>query len=490
MRLKFIYIIPILLSLLFISCDRDKEEVEIYIPIVQTALNDSSSCNYINFDEFPENKRFLSIGIFDSGIGGLSILDLLLNADYFNNITGEEVPDGIKDFAGENFDYLSDRANMPYGEYSSYNKIDYLRELVVKDALFLLNNRFFINSFEDEPSGKKSRSKIVIAACNSASAYGLNDIKDLVDNQDSIKVIGIIDSAVRTAIEDVINEKSAVVSLMASKSTIDSKVYDKLFNTELEKYGIKSVAFTSFADYGLTAAIENQSDYIDRQATEFRDNYRGPKFGREANQIHPKLINVYNFNLENNGIIYKKLFGQYVDIQLNSIENYARFNIVNIVENHRLSGNTSPLKSIILGSTHFSLIKDMLYEIIEEIRSYRVDGRAIYREIISNDFKFIDPSEDCAKECYKILREDNNLALRIGESKVNLYISVPSYHLTSECLDTLGGLNRTFKFGRMVNSEEITTKQIPLTKSNFDDATLKLLEKSIPVTFNLIEENK
>ena len=104
MRLKFIYIIPILLSLLFISCDRDKEEVDIYIPIVQTALNDSSSCNYINFDEFPENKRFLSIGIFDSGIGGLSILDLLLNADYFNNITGEEVPDGIKDFAGENSD--------------------------------------------------------------------------------------------------------------------------------------------------------------------------------------------------------------------------------------------------------------------------------------------------------------------------------------------------------------------------------------------------
>lgn len=88
------------------------------------------------------------------------------------------------------------------------------------------------------------------------------------------------------------------------------------------------------------------------------------------------------------------------------------------------------------------------------------------------------------------MREDNNLALRIGESKVNLYISVPSYHLTSECLDTLGGLNRTFKFGRMVNSEEITTKQIPLTKSNFDDATLELLEKSIPVTFNLIEENK
>ena len=490
MKIKIINILTLLVPLFFISCDRNKEEVKPLIPVVQTALSDSSSCNYIDFEQFPDNKRFLSIGLFDSGIGGLSVLDAMLNADFFNNITGEEVTDGIKDFAGEHFDYLADRANMPYGEYTTHNKSDFLRELVVKDALFLLKDELFINSFEDEPSGKKSRSKFIIVACNSASAYGINDINDLVDNQEGIKVLGVIDAAVERAIKDVMNEHSAVVSLLATQSTIDSDVYDKKFKAELEKQGIKSVAFNSFSDYGLTGAIENHPDYIDRQCTTFRENYKGPKFGREANQIHPKLINVYNFNKDNNGIIYKMLFGQYVDIQLNSIENYARFNIVNIVESHRLSGNTSPLKSIILGSTHYSLIKDKLYEIIEEIRSYRVDGRAIYREIISNDFKFIDPAEDCAKECYRILREDNNLALRIGKSKVNLYISVPSYHLTSECLDSLGGLSHSFKFGRRINSEEITTKQIPLTKNNFDDATLELLQRSVPITFNLIEDKK
>ena len=83
----------------------------------------------------------LPIGVFDSGIGGLTVLEALLTADFFNNDTLQTGADGRPDFAGEHFLYLGDQANMPYGNYAAVGREDYLRELILKDAVFLLGKR-------------------------------------------------------------------------------------------------------------------------------------------------------------------------------------------------------------------------------------------------------------------------------------------------------------------------------------------------------------
>ncbi|HAL71245.1 MAG TPA: hypothetical protein DCP71_05675, partial [Verrucomicrobiales bacterium] len=57
----------------------------------------------------------LPIGVFDSGIGGLTVLEALLTLDAFNNETLKPGPDGKPDFENERFIYLGDQANMPYG---------------------------------------------------------------------------------------------------------------------------------------------------------------------------------------------------------------------------------------------------------------------------------------------------------------------------------------------------------------------------------------
>ena len=127
-----------------------------------------------------QNLKNLPLGMFDSGTGGLTVLEQFLAMDSFNNETGEERPDGKADFSGEDFIYLADQANMPYGVYSSRNKTDFLKELIVKDAQFLT-------------SGKNS-SKIVVIACNTATAYGLEDVEDLFEKSDNgVKVVGVID---------------------------------------------------------------------------------------------------------------------------------------------------------------------------------------------------------------------------------------------------------------------------------------------------------
>ena len=139
--------------------------------VVNKALFDTSSNFYVEFDQYPAEMRNLPIGIFDSGTGGLTVLEKLLSLDHFDNITGAEGRDSILDFAGEHFVYLADQANMPYGNYAAEGNTEYLQELVVKDALFLLDDDYFINGIEEQPSGRKQRAKIIVVACNTATAY-------------------------------------------------------------------------------------------------------------------------------------------------------------------------------------------------------------------------------------------------------------------------------------------------------------------------------
>ncbi|MGV2334726.1 MAG UNVERIFIED_CONTAM: hypothetical protein LVR18_11635 [Planctomycetaceae bacterium] len=84
----------------------------------------------------------LPIGVFDSGIGGLTVLEAILAADHFQNDSLQPGSDGIADFRNERFIYLGDQANMPYGNYSSAGKPDFLKELILRDAAFLLGRRF------------------------------------------------------------------------------------------------------------------------------------------------------------------------------------------------------------------------------------------------------------------------------------------------------------------------------------------------------------
>ncbi len=67
-------------------------------------------------------KSEYPIGVFDSGIGGLTVLEAIRSLDAFNNETLAPQADGKLDFADEQFVYLGDQANMPYGNYPARGK--------------------------------------------------------------------------------------------------------------------------------------------------------------------------------------------------------------------------------------------------------------------------------------------------------------------------------------------------------------------------------
>ena len=432
----------------------------------------------------------MPIGVFDSGTGGLTVLEVLLKLDQFDNITGKQEPDGIADFAGENFEYLADEANMPYGDYDALGKSDYLRELVVKDALFLLGDSYYNLAIDDKATGLKERVKIIVVACNTATAYGLEDIKSLVNASGTgVKVIGVINAGVRAMLSELDKNKSYSIGVMATPGTISSGAYERTIKEIASQMGFTgTIQVFNQSGAGFANAVDGVSSYVKNGIVFPREDYRGPHLGREEGDIDPSIMDRYNFDFSNNGIVYAKQHGEYTDIQLNSPANYARFHLVSLLEKHRKSGSRVPLNSIILGCTHYPFLIDTLNKVVEELRNYKRDGIYIYRNTISKDFKFIDPALFTAMECYSALRNDNELAFRPEKGELFSYISVPSYGLPVNSLDADGSLCFDFKYGRNVGTEDVTTKQVPFSLRYIDKETLDRIEKLLPYSYSFIKE--
>ncbi len=121
------------------------------------------------------------IGVFDSGVGGLSVLTKLLI-----------------DFPNESFVYLGDTARLPYGAKSK----ETIKKYVERNISFLTANYSI---------------KAIVVACNSASSV-LNDL-DL-----PIKTIGVIEAGADAALS---KTKTNHIGLWATRATVASNEYEK-----------------------------------------------------------------------------------------------------------------------------------------------------------------------------------------------------------------------------------------------------------------------
>ena len=491
-RLTFSGILA-LLSLLILPAACHKQVIPVdNMAVVNKALFDTASNFYVEFDQYPDQMRNLPIGVFDSGTGGLTVLDKLICLDVFDNITGVEGRDSILDFAGEHFIYLADQANMPYGNYDAEGNSEYLRELALKDALFLLDDDYFTNAIEEQPTGRKPRAKILVVACNTATAYGLDLIRSMLDQSGTgVKVIGVINAGVSATLDELNlkgNEAPFAIGVLATPGTIASGAYERTLRQELANRNITTqVDIVNQSGYGFAEAVDSDPDYVNPLLFAPRSSYRGPALGESDGSIRQELLKAYNFDFTENKMLARRSpGGGYASLQLNSAENYARFNMVSLLERHRQSGKGTPIRAIILGCTHYPFYLETLNETLAELKEYREDGRYPYRDLIADEITFIDPAVYTAIECYQTLRKDGNLAYRITPMKVDAYISVPSSLLEDSCLTPEGLLTYDFKYGRKTGTEDQTTKQVPFSLSNLDQNNLKRIEELLPSTYALI----
>ncbi|HID24030.1 MAG TPA: hypothetical protein EYP14_16735, partial [Planctomycetaceae bacterium] len=168
------------------------------------------------------------IGVFDSGTGGLTVLEQILRIDTFDNRTGRFRPegDGIPDFENESFVFLADQANMPYGNYPVVGKVDFLDDLILRDVQFLLGGRYFGTAETAAPRLETRPVKAVVIACNTATAYGLTDIQETLQASGvTLPVVGVIDAAAQGAVEVFADQIPGAVGILATKGTVISGAY-------------------------------------------------------------------------------------------------------------------------------------------------------------------------------------------------------------------------------------------------------------------------
>ena len=377
------------------------------------------ACACVWADEAP-------IGVFDSGLGGLTVLERLLDVDQVNNATGLYGPDGVPDLARERFVYLGDQANMPYGDYAAEGKSDYLRELILKDAKFLLATNYYRTAEERTPSGCKPRVKIIVIACNTATAWGLDDVrKYLASIGDDTKVVGVIEAGVRATLDQVgarSDSSSFAIGVMATPGTIASGAYERTIRAELKARGVKAdVRVIGQGCAGLADAIECGSPAADT---------------------------------------------------------IAKSNLVALVERHRASAPSVPIKAVILGCTHFPFVQDTLNRTVAELRAKGAP--------LAADFRFVDPAFYTAAECHRLLRETGRLSTAAKPDTSLAFLSVADPSLPSECLTADGQLTRAFKYGRNTGSDAVTTKPVPFTRARFGDDVFRNVGRLLPRTASLL----
>ena len=128
------------------------------------------------------HTKITRIGVFDSGIGGLTVLKSLL----------ELVP-------GVDMVYLGDTARLPYGTKSSRTIIRYS-----------LQCARFLTAMDID---------MLVVACNTASAHAIPDLKD----EFHIPVVGVVEAGARAAVE----AGGSKIGVIGTPSTIKSRAYEE-----------------------------------------------------------------------------------------------------------------------------------------------------------------------------------------------------------------------------------------------------------------------
>lgn len=372
-----------------------------------------------------EATRHLPIGVFDSGIGGLTVLEALLTMDAFDNNTLQPGADGVPDFAQERFIYFGDQANMPYGNYSAVQRTDYLKELILKDAIFLLGRRAW-PSEGDTPHYDKPPVKAIVIACNTATAYGLDDVRKAVAAWGlPVIVVGVVEAGARGVLE---SNSDGGIGILATVGTCASKVYPRTISTTLGRAGHSVPLIVQQGSTTLAGAIEGDTAFPE------------------------------------------------------SVSSYALKEARALTAAYGAAKPQQPLQTIVLGCTHFPLAQDEIDTAFAALRK-----EDAYHDLIAEHRTFVNPAQSTARELFQELARAK-LRLKPGESCVmergQFYLSVPHVEETGIQLSGDGSLDKDYKYSRSPGHLDFEdTKNIPLTPTLMPPASTRLVKERLPAVW-------
>ena len=163
----------------------------------------------------------LPIGIFDSGVGGLTVYRAL----------HDRLPN-------EHFVYLGDTARVPYGTKS----LATVERYAIENSEFLASVGI----------------KVLVVACNTASALALPKIRERI----GLDVVGVIGPGGRKAVADTVAETAPRIAVIATEATVSSNAYVDAIHRASSTADVFQTAcplFVPLAEEGWTAEAETFS---------------------------------------------------------------------------------------------------------------------------------------------------------------------------------------------------------------------------------------
>ncbi len=437
----------------------------------------------IDFRALEKDRSELPIGVFDSGIGGLTVMEALLTLDTFNNRTLQPGADGVPDFAGERFIYFGDQANMPYGNYPAQGKESYLRELILKDAVFLLGRHFHR---ENQAVETKPAVKAIVIACNTATAYGIEDIRRALETWKlEVPVIGVVEAGARAVSERLpADGRAGAIAVLATVGTCKANAYPRAIGQATGLAGKPLPKILQQGSVGLAGAVEGNPSFVSARPASREATYLGPAVANPQLPIDVSLVPAYHF--EPGGVAGDP--AKVETWQLNSAANYARYDVTTLVAQYRQSGGGPAISTVVLGCTHFPIIQTEIADAFAQLREFRnADGGQPYRELIADRLDFVSPSEFTAKELFRELARSR---LRVSPERKEspsitaAYFSVPNPNCPGVKLGADGSFDPAYKYGRTPGHVELEDFFcVPMADAALPLESLAGLARALPVTW-------
>ena len=175
----------------------------------------------------------MRLGLFDSGVGGLTVLKSIKEHHLFDEII-----------------YYGDTARVPYGTKDKNTIIRYALEAVE-----------FLKNFEVD---------MVVAACNSVSAYAIEEIREHIN----IPVLGVIEPGVKALMKKEAKPNDHIL-ILGTTATIKSQKYERL----LQANGFSNI--TALATPLFVPLVEEgifEGDILDSTMRHYFKDIKKPHF--------------------------------------------------------------------------------------------------------------------------------------------------------------------------------------------------------------------
>ena len=155
------------------------------------------------------NVQQLPIGVFDSGVGGLTVA-----REIMRNLPSEKIV------------YFGDTARVPYGSKSKETVIRYSRQII----------RFL----------QEQQVKAIVVACNTASAFALDTVRDEFD----IPIIGVIESGAKVAAARTRNKRVGIIGTVGTVGSGIHAQYLKKLDPGITVFGKACPLFVPLVEEG------------------------------------------------------------------------------------------------------------------------------------------------------------------------------------------------------------------------------------------------